>query len=148
MPINRLPLPLIACLLTFLFGGLFLPGAWYETLNKAPWSPPNIAFPIVWAILYLFIAVCGWQIFSSKIAKLKYLWCIQLSVNAIWSWLFFGQHWVLAGLIDIVVLNTLLIALIIGCYKYKLTLSLYLLLPYLSWLLLATTLNAYILINN
>jgi len=148
MPIKKLLLPLIACLITFAFGGLFGPGEWYETLNKAPWSPPNIAFPIVWFILYVFIAINGWQIFSSNITRLKWLWCIQLSVNAIWSWFFFGQHWVLIGLIDIILLNTLLIALIIGCYKHKLTLSVYLLLPYLSWLLLATTLNGYIVLNN
>jgi len=148
MPINKLAIPAIACLITFAFGGLFVPGEWYEALNKAPWSPPNIAFPIVWCVLYIFIAITGWQIFSSNANKLRWIWGIQLSVNAIWSWFFFGQQWVLIGLIDIVILNTLVIALIIGCYKQKLMLSVYLLLPYIAWLLLATTLNGYILFSN
>ena len=148
MPLQNLPIPLISCLITLAFGGIFTPGEWYETLNRAPWNPPNIVFPIVWAMLYLFIATSGWQIFSSQISKLKWLWWAQLSINAIWSWIFFGQHWVLIGLIDIVILNIILITLITGCFKYKLRLSALLLLPYLAWLILATTLNGYILLYN
>ena len=148
MPLRNLAIPLIACFATLAFGGLFTPGEWYEALNKAPWNPPNVAFPIVWTILYLFIAISGWQIFSSNIIQLKWCWWAQLSVNAIWSWVFFGQQWVLIGLIDIVILNVMVITLIIGCFKCKLNLSAFLLLPYIAWLLLATTLNGYILLNN
>lgn len=148
MPLKKLPIPLIACLITFGFGGLFIPGEWYASLNRAPWSPPNIAFPIVWSVLYLFIAVSGWQIFSSGSVFLKRLWCIQLFVNAIWSWIFFGLHWPIVGLIDILLLASLVTVLIINSYKQKLMLSSYLLTPYLAWLLLATTLNIYIVIYN
>lgn len=148
MILKKLPLPLIACLATFAFGGLFIPGDWYASLNRAPWSPPNIAFPIVWFILYLFIAISGWHLFSTKHKHLQKLWCLQLGINAIWSWVFFGQHWVLLGLINILVLGLIVGLLMIKCYKNKLAFSTYLLTPYLAWLALAASLNAYILLNN
>ena len=148
MQLKQLFIPLIACLLTFAFGGLFIPGEWYESLNRAPWSPPNIAFPVVWFVLYIFIALSGWQIFSSNHKPLKILWSIQLLVNAAWSWVFFGQHWVALGLVNIAALVVILIFLIALCLKKSLTLSSALLTPYLAWLLLALSLNGYILIYN
>jgi len=56
---KSLPIFVILCALAMGFGGLFMPGPWYESLQKAPWTPPNIAFPIVWSILYIFIAIRG-----------------------------------------------------------------------------------------
>lgn len=148
MTLKTLPIPLIACLLTFGFGGLFIPGEWYASLNRAPWSPPNIAFPIVWSVLYIFIAISGWQVFSFNSVSLKRLWCAQLAVNAIWSWIFFGLHWTIIGLIDILLLAGLVGTLVLNCYKQKLMMSYYLLMPYLTWLLLAIALNVYIVIYN
>lgn len=145
---RRLPWFLGVCLLVFMFGGLFRPGDWYTKLNIAPWSPPDIAFPIVWGILYALIAVAGWLLFGSGHNSLKRLWILQLGLNAAWSWIFFGQHWVLAGLIEIVLLGAVVVLLIIGCFRAKLYLAAWLLMPYLIWLELATTLNAYILKMN
>ncbi len=145
---KRLPIFLIICILAMGFGGLFVPGPWYESLNKAPWTPPNLAFPIVWSILYLFIAISGWQIFAHHNKSLKWLWCIQLAVNTAWSWVFFGQHWLLAGLLNLITLDALVILLILKCYQSKLKMSIALMLPYIAWLLIATSLNGYIVINN
>jgi len=138
----------LACFAVFLFGGLFRPGEWYESLNKAPWSPPNIAFPIVWTMLYISIAIVGYQIAQSKATRLLKLWWLQLAVNAIWSWIFFGQHWVLAGLINLVILDILVILLTLKCHQSKLNISTMLMLPYIGWLLIATSLNIYIFIYN
>ncbi len=141
---QTLPWFLVTCLMVFLFGGLFQPGNWYAELNIAPWSPPDIAFPIVWSILYILIAVAGCLIFNSGHTILKVFWVVQLIMNAGWSWIFFGQHWVVAALIEIVALGALVLLLIIGCFRARLRLAAWLLLPYLLWLQLATTLNAYI----
>ena len=143
-----LALFLLISVLVMGFGGLFLPGPWYETLVKAPWTPPNLAFPIVWGVLYFFIAISGWQIFAHDNKNLKLLWVVQLFFNALWSWIFFGQHWVLIGLIDIVILDLLIVLLIIYCIKSHLKLSAILMTPYLIWLCIATSLNIYILLNN
>lgn len=133
-----------ACMVVFLFGGLFRPGDWYASLNIAPWSPPNIAFPIVWSILYILIAVAGWLIFNSRHNSLKLLWSLQLLLNGAWSWIFFGRHWIVAGLVEIVILGAVVLLLIIGCFRARLRAAAWLLMPYLVWLELATTLNVYI----
>lgn len=146
--LKPLTLCLILCFLAFGFGGLFPPGDWYQNLNQAPWTPPNIAFPIVWFFLYGCIAVAGWQIFSHTSRLAKWLWGIQLGVNALWSWLFFGLKLPVAGLIDIVVLSGLVAFLIHVCRHQRLHLSVYLLMPYIIWLLLATSLNIFVVIYN
>jgi benzodiazapine receptor len=139
---------LTICLAVFLFGGLFVPGDWYLALNRAPWSPPNIAFPIVWTFLYVFIAIAGWQIYHRGNSSLKALWVTQLILNGLWSWVFFGQQWMLVGLLTIVLLDGLVINLILKTRRAGLALASWLLVPYIVWLLIATSLNTYILIAN
>lgn len=145
---RALPFFATLCLLTFLFGGLFRPGEWYTSINIAPWSPPNIAFPIAWTILYMLIALAGSLIQYKNDATLSRLWFIQLALNAAWSWLFFGQHWVLAALIDLVLIDLLVMIIIVGSWKKQIKTVALLMSPYLVWLLLATSLNTYILLNN
>ncbi|NNC99015.1 MAG: tryptophan-rich sensory protein [Gammaproteobacteria bacterium] len=146
--LKSLPIFLIACILTLGFGGLFLPGPWYESLHKAPWNPPNVVFPIVWSALYLLIAVAGWLIFTHSDLRLKQLWVLQLLLNGAWSWIFFGQHWVLVAMVDIALLNVVVATLIWRCFRSCLPAAGWLLLPYLLWIALASSLNAYILIAN
>ena len=142
-----------ACLIAAGFGGMFSPGEWYTHIKIAPWSPPNIAFPIVWSILYVFIAIAGWRIFTHGTFQLKALWGGQLILNALWSWVFFGQHWVFAGLVDIALIMILVIILIAKCWSFdnstkSLRVCSYLLAPYLVWLIIAGSLNLYILVAN
>ena len=139
---------LLTCFLVFSFGGLFQPGDWYATLNKAPWTPPNIAFPIVWVLLYICIAIAGWRLFHHGNQTLKVLWCLQLVLNGLWSWVFFGQHWIGPGLLNIILIDALVINLALKARRAELEVVSILLAPYIVWLLLATTLNAYILLAN
>jgi benzodiazapine receptor len=145
---KTLPIFLGISFLAMGFGGLFRPGDWYTSLNLAPWTPPNIAFPIVWGFLYLLIALAGWKIFSHNNSRLKQLWIAQLLINAAWSWLFFAQHWVGIALIDILVLDLLVSLLLALCFKARLISAAWMLLPYLAWILLASTLNIYVLLMN
>jgi len=130
------------------FGAQFPADQWYETLNRAPWNPPNWAFPLAWSILYCCIAVVGWLVYRTHYTLLKALWFLQLLINAAWSWLFFGLHRIDLGLIDLVVLDVLVVVFWFVALKLKLTKIALLWSPYLLWILLATSLNAYILIMN
>ena len=107
-----------------------------------------MAFPIVWGILYLFIAIAGWLIFNQQVVKPKILWLLQIILNAAWSWVFFGQHWVGAGLINLILILTTVGLLIRLCWRQQLKLATFLLIPYQLWLVIATSLNVYILIAN
>jgi hypothetical protein len=74
---------------------------WYASLAKPSWTPPRIAFPIVWPILYFLMAVAAWRLWEAPPSSLRALaltaFVLQLSLNAIWSPLFFGRHNLQAG---------------------------------------------------
>ena len=148
-----LVLMLLVCFGVSAFGALFTPGEWYQSLHRAPWSPPNIAFPIVWSILYVLIAIAGWLIYCSTpnmqhSTKMFRVWIAQLMLNGLWSWVFFGLHQTQLALLDMLLIDCLVVYLAYNCFIHDLKLAAYLLAPYLLWLLLATTLNAYVVVMN
>ena len=139
---------MVLSFLVFGFGGLFQPGPWYQSINKAAWTPPNLAFPLVWFFLYCLIAITGWRIFSATDHILKWLWVIQMTLNTLWSWLFFGEHWASIALLDITLLSASVGTLIYRSWRLDMRSVAIMLSPYLAWLALATSLNAYIVIYN
>jgi translocator protein len=128
-------------------GVQFQPGDWYAQLAKPFWTPPSWLFPPVWTLLYVMIAVAGWLIFSGEDNTLKVLWVVQLVLNGLWSWLFFGRHHTLLGLVDILAMLACIAALVIFSRTTMKTVS-WLLTPYLLWVGYASTLNAAIWILN
>lgn len=71
-----------------------IPG-WYEALAKPPLTPPNWLFAPVWAMLFAAMAYAAFRIASrpagspGRVAALA-AFHVQLVLNALWSWLFFG----------------------------------------------------------
>ena len=116
---------------------------WYQELIKSDLNPPGYVFGIVWPILYLLMGITAWRTFEI----IKNLFYIQLFLNAIWSWLFFSFHLPLISLIDIWLLIYVNIKIIFKVVKMdKLAGLLYT--PYILWLLFASYLNLFIVINN
>ena len=68
------------------------------------------------------------------------LFVIQLMLNALWSWLFFGWHRGALAFADIVVLWLLIVATVLGFWRVR-ALAGALLLPYLGWVSFASALN-------
>lgn len=122
-------------------GAHFQPGEWYAHLEKPSWTPPNWIFPPVWGVLYLMIAVAGWYIFSLDGRTLKTLWILQLFLNGLWSWLFFGLHQMGLALLDILAMFTCIGSILALSYKAS-TPVFWLMSPYLAWVGYASTLNA------
>lgn len=130
------------------FGAIFKPGAWYASLSKPPWTPPNWVFGPVWTALYVMIAVAGWLVWrNGERGRALWLWIAALALNAAWSWLFFGQQWIAAALVDIVLLLAAIAAFAIAAWPVS-RLASALFWPYLAWVAYATTLNAAILVLN
>ena len=133
---------------TMAFGGLFRPGPWYEALDKPALTPPGWVFPVVWALLYLMIAVAGWLIWRNRgkspfARRALAFWGAQLFFNAMWSWLFFGLQSPGMALADIVVLWTLIVGTVITAWQVK-PVAGALLVPYLAWVSFAVWLNGMI----
>ncbi len=127
--------------LTAVSGAIFKPGPWYLTLNKPSWTPPDWAFPVVWSILYLMIAVSGWLVWIEAGWTLALmLWLGQLVLNGAWSWLFFGRRRMDLALADVALLWIGILAFIIVAWPIS-TLAALLFLPYLLWVSVAGLLN-------
>ncbi len=134
-------------------GGFFtgdgVPSDWYQDLNKAPWTPPGWVFGSAWTLimicLSLFMAKAYKKVQHKK--TLLYLYTIQLILNIAWNPVFFYYHDVTLALLIISML-TILMGYMYIRYQKKLKPWAYLLLPYMIWLCIATSLNGYILIKN
>ena len=121
---------------------------WYTNLNRAPWTPPGWVFGAAWTVIMICFSVYLAYLFNkSNTQHLKLVFLLQVFLNSIWNFLFFNQHLILLGLIAI---SSLTLVLFYFFFKYKKIINnlSYLLLPYMVWLLIATSLNAYILLNN
>jgi len=132
------------CFIAALSGAVFKPGAWYASLRKPWWIPPNYAFPLVWSILYGMIAVSGWLAWGagqgSALVLAMVVYGLQLLINASWSGAFFGLKRMRLGLVAVIAL-WLSIALNIAVFWPLSTLAALLLVPYLVWVTIAGYLN-------
>ncbi|MBH1362710.1 tryptophan-rich sensory protein [Stenotrophomonas maltophilia] len=127
-------------------------GAWastsaasfYASLTLPAWAPPAGVFGPVWTLLYAMMAVAAWLVWRERgwrgARPALTLYLVQLAVNALWSWLFFG--WKLGSLAfaDILVLIVLVCATIFGFLRIQRAAAV-LLLPYLAWISFASALN-------
>ncbi|WP_027878707.1 TspO/MBR family protein [Mesoflavibacter zeaxanthinifaciens] len=121
---------------------------WYLNLNKAPWTPPGWLFGVAWTTIMVCFSIYLTYLFSKLSSKnIKIAFSIQVFLNIIWNFIFFNQHLILLGLITIILL-TIVVFYIFFSFKNIMKTKSLLLFPYMIWLLIATSLNAYILINN
>ena len=134
-------------------GGLFtskgVPSDWYNELAKAPWTPPGWVFGAAWTtimICFSFYMAYLWPSAENK-RMIIGLFLLQWILNVSWNPAFFYFHNITGGLIIIVSL-TVLVGYFLIHYYPELRLKSALLLPYFLWLLIATSLNAYIQIYN
>lgn len=122
---------------------------WYTNLNQAPWTPPGWVFGAAWTFIMLCFSGYLSYLFTLRNSMfVKTLFAIQVVLNISWNYIFFNQHLVLSGLITITLLTLLLFYFFITFRNDELKKASYLLLPYMIWLCIATSLNAYILFNN
>lgn len=121
----------------------------YNSLVKPFLSPPSILFPIVWTVLYILMGV-SYGILKNKDlndSKVKFVYYLQLFVNALWSILFFTLKWRLFSFLWILLLDILVIIMIYRFYN-KNKISGLLQIPYLIWILFASYLNLAIYLLN
>lgn len=134
-------------------GGLFtskgVPSDWYIDMAKAPWTPPGWVFGSAWTFIMICFSVYMAYLWPNVENKnlLMGLFILQWILNAGWNPTFFYYHNILGGLFIISGL-TLLIGFLLVFYWPQLKLKSALLLPYFIWLLIATSLNAYIYLKN
>lgn len=118
---------------------------WYAGLEKPWFTPPNWLFAPVWTALYALMAYAIWRILSypkdmpGRSAAIA-VFFLQLVLNALWSFAFFGARSPVAGLIVIASLIVAILATMRSFWPIDRIAAL-LLLPYLAWVLYAAALN-------
>lgn len=127
-------------------------GAWastsaasfYATLVLPAWAPPARLFGPVWTLLYAMMALAAWLVWRERgwrgARPALWLYLVQLAVNALWSWLFFGWKQGALAFVDILVLVALVCATMLAFVRAR-PMAAVLLLPYLAWITFASALN-------
>ena len=130
---------------TAAIGALASRGAedFYQRLQLPAWAPPASLFGPVWTVLYVLMALAAWLVWRTGAEDRKRalaLFVVQLALNALWSWLFFGWHFGALAFADIVLLVVLIVATLIAFWRVS-ALAGVLLIPYLLWVGFASMLN-------
>jgi benzodiazapine receptor len=125
---------------------------WYASLAKPSWTPPPLAFPIVWTLLYVLMAISIWRLWDKKPSsptrtKAMTWFMVQLALNALWSPVFFGWHGTRTALIIIGALLVAIAVTIITAARVD-RLAAWFLAPYLFWVVYASTINAGVVVMN
>lgn len=119
-------------------------GTFYAELIRPDWAPPAAVFGPVWTTLYAMMAVAAWLVWNRRETRLARtalaLFVLQLFLNALWSWLFFGWNQGALSFLDIVFLWALIVATLVIFWRI-LPLAGLLLVPYLAWVTFASVLN-------
>lgn len=119
---------------------------WYPTIEKPIFNPPSWVFAPVWTILYIMMGVAAGMVWnkleSNKelVKKGLLFFTVQLLLNALWSYLFFGLNNILLAFLEIILL-WLIMYETYNIFKQIDKKASYLLIPYLAWVGFATILT-------
>ncbi len=125
---------------------------WYAGLVLPWFAPPGYVISIIWTLLYILIGIALYLVLmedlSDKTVKIAVgVFGVQLFLNAAWSYLFFGLTSIVYGLVGIVAL-WITIAVTMYFFNRVSKKAMYLLIPYITWVTIATILNYSIYVLN
>ena len=138
----------LLCNCAGLLGSLFTttgPGSWYSTLIKPAFNPPAWIFAPVWTLLYILMGISLYLVImegmKGRDVRIPLLvFTIQLILNILWSYAFFGLESTFFGLLVIILLWISIVATMILFYPVRKAAA-WLLVPYILWVSFATLLT-------
>jgi len=126
-------------------------GTWYAGLAKPAFNPPNWLFAPVWTALYLMMAFAGWRVWRRRgatgvggaldVRLALGAWALQLALNLVWSFLFFGARLIGAALAESMLLLAAILATAVLFWRIDRVAGA-LFVPYAAWVAFATVLTA------
>ncbi len=139
-----------ACLAIGYLSGIVTRGGvetWYKVIEKPSFNPPNWIFAPVWTALYVMMGVAAglvWNCYEYKQAEVRkalIFFAVQLALNALWSYLFFGLFNPLLALVEIILLWLMILETYLAFRPINKVAG-WLFVPYLAWVAFAAVLNA------
>jgi len=144
---------------------------WYSTLKKPFFNPPSWIFGPVWTILFVLMGISlylvwkkgfvvknelkikkrkAWNKYSQKLftgewkkANIILIFAVQLGLNVLWSFVFFGMHSPALAFFELLALWVAILFTIVNFYRVSKAAA-YLLVPYILWVSFAGVLNLFI----
>lgn len=119
---------------------------WYPAIKKPFFNPPNWVFAPVWTILYVMMGIAAGLVWDKLeenkelVKKGLFLFTIQLLLNLLWTYLFFGLQNILLALLEIVLLLLIIYETYLVFNKIDNTAG-KLFIPYIAWVVFATILT-------
>jgi len=119
---------------------------WYATLTMPLLTPPNWVFGPVWTTLYVLMGIALWLVWKDKAAapearrRALMLFFLQLALNVLWSYFFFGLQNPGLAAAEIILLWLSIRATMISFGNISHPAQL-LLVPYMLWVSFATYLT-------
>jgi len=125
---------------------------WYPTLVKPGFTPPGWVFGPAWTLLYLLMGVALWLVWreagrNERARPALFAFTVQLILNGLWSFVFFGLRMPGAALAEILLLWAAIL-FTMARFREVSRLATLLLVPYWLWVSFATVLNASIWLLN
>jgi tryptophan-rich sensory protein len=128
-------------------------GAWYYELDFPPFQPPPGLFTPAWIVVLSCLALSTWLIavhvddYAGYVAIALSLYGAQVVLNVGWSLLFFTVQRPDIAFWELIVLDTVLVAMVLVYSRVSRWAAL-LLTPYIVWLILSTLINGWIVTHN
>src|SRR3989344_6167255 len=146
--ILKLVFAIAVCQTAGAIGSVFTSSAisvWYEQLQKPALTPPGWVFGPVWFLLYTLMGVSLYLVWRKRTAEhcqctALRVFFFQLTLNILWSYLFFGLREPLLAFVEILVLFLAILATAWQFWNVS-RMAAYLLMPYILWVGLAAYLN-------
>ena len=131
-------------------GGLFTnPGTsseWYTSLSLAPWTPPGWVFGFAWTLIGV-----TWSVWAAKMCDIErytaWYWVIWI-LNLVWNPVFFALHHAAVAGVVIFVLLLYVTMSMLETYRDRGVTAAIWALPYVLWLVVANSLNWYVVFAN
>lgn len=124
---------------------------WYQTLAKPPMNPPDWVFAPTWITLYVMMAVAGWRVWLRSANNIRRMamvaFAVQLMLNLIWSFIFFGAQSPGFAAIEIVLLWISILITLLMFWRID-GFAGWLMSPYIVWVSFAIYLNISIVLLN
>ncbi len=144
----KLVTSLTICLFAGFIGSIFTSPSiptWYTTLTKPSFNPPGWIFAPVWTTLFVLMGISLYLVWNKGLQDKKvkislFIFGLQLVLNVLWSFLFFGLHSPFYALLKIIILWAAIVLTIVNFFKVSRTAG-FLLLPYMFWVSFAAILN-------
>lgn len=133
----------VACMAAAATGAVFQPGEWYRRLDKPAWTPPDWLFPLAWTVLYVLITWSAWRVAESGsplTAPALAVFAAQITLNALWSPIFFGLRRMGAAMAVLVCLWLSIAAMLVLFWMVE-PVTGAMIVPYLLWVTVAGALN-------